>query len=147
MNAVHPTMRQALADCLPPGFRQAPAMRAISRLDAQISAQASTIAALRAQAQHQEVRIDILRAALRNCNAPACPADQFAHTYQHPELGELECHLYGEEGEPEYGMEDLVELRAAYLHGTDIADRLTNDEAARIEIAACAALAEAQMEF
>ena len=105
------------------------------------------MARLEAQVAVQLARINVLSAALRNCNAPACPADQFAYTYQHPELGELECHLYGEEGEPEYGMDELVELRAAYLHGTDIADRLSDDEAAHIEIAACAALAEAQMEF
>ena len=55
--------------------------------------------------------------------------------------------MYGEEGEPENGMDELAELRAAYLRGTDIADRLTKDEVERIEIAACAALAEAQMEF
>ena len=119
----------------------------LGRLLAQADAQTATITVLRAEAAQKDARIDILSAALRNCNAPACPADQFAYTYQHPELGELECHLYGEEGEPEYVMEDLVELRAAYLRGVDIADRLTKDEVERIEIAACAALAEAQMEF
>lgn len=144
MNTVRPTMRQALADCLPPGFRQAPVMHAISvaesahisRLDAQIAAQASTIAALRAEAARKDARINILSAALRNCNAPACPSEHFAHTYQHPELGELECHLYGEEGEPENDLPPLLELRAAYLRGIDIADRLSDDEVERIEIAA-----------
>ena len=105
------------------------------------------IARLEAQVASQLARINVLSAALRNCNAPACPSDYFTHTYQHPELGELECHLYGEEGEPENGMDELVELRAAYLRGVDIADRLTKDEVERIEIAACAALAEMQMEF
>lgn len=119
----------------------------LGRLLAQADAQTATITVLRAEAAQKDARINVLSAALRNCNAPACPADQFAYTYQHPELGELECHLYGEEGEPENGMDELVELRAAYLHGTDIADRLSDDEAAHIEIAACAALAAAQMEF
>ena len=105
------------------------------------------MARLEAQVAVQLARINVLSAALRNCNAPACPSEHFAHTYQHPELGDLECHLYGEEGEPENGMDELAELRAAYLRGVDIADRLTKDEVERIEIAACAALAEAQMEF
>ena len=119
----------------------------LGRLLAQADAQTATITVLRAEAAQKDARINVLSAALRNCNAPACPSEHFAHTYQHPELGELECHLYGEEGEPENGMDELVELRAAYLRGTDIADRLTKDEVERIEIAAIAALAEAQMEF
>ena len=118
----------------------------LGRLLAQADAQTATITVLRAEAAQKDARIDILSAELRNCNAPACPSEHFAHTYQHPELGELECHLYGEEGEPENGMDELAELRAAYLRGTDIADRLTKDEVERIEIAACAALADAQME-
>ena len=119
----------------------------LGRLLAQADAQTATITVLRAEAAQKDARINVLSAALRNCNAPACPSEHFAHTYQHPELGELECHLYGEEGEPENGMDELVELRAAYLRGTDIADRLTKDEVERIEIAAIVALAEAQMEF
>lgn len=154
MHIAHPDMQQ-IARCVPAGFQSAPVMHAIgvaesahlARMGAQIAAQASTIAALRAEAERSAARINVLSAALRQCNAPACPSGHFAHTYQHPELGELECHLYGEEGEPENGMDELVELRAAYLRGTDIADRLTKDEVERIEIAACAALAEMQMEF
>ena len=119
----------------------------LGRLLAQADAQTATITVLRAEAAQKDARINVLSAALRNCNAPACPSEHFAHTYQHPELGELECHLYGEEGEPENGMDELAELRAAYLRGVDIADRLTKDEVERIEIAAIAALAEAQMEF
>ena len=118
----------------------------LGRLLAQADAQTATITVLRAEAAQKDARINVLSAALRNCNAPACPSGHFAHTYQHPELGELECHLYGEEGEPENGMDELAELRAAYLRGVDIADRLTKDEVERIEIAACAALADAQME-
>ena len=119
----------------------------LGRLLAQADAQTATITVLRAEAAQKDARINVLSAALRNCNAPACPSEHFAHTYQHPELGELECHLYGEEGEPENGMDELVELRAAYLRGVDIADRLTKDEVERIEIAAISALAEAYMEF
>ena len=119
----------------------------LGRLLAQADAQTATITVLRAEAAQKDARINVLSAALRNCNAPACPSEHFAHTYQHPELGELECHLYGEEGEPENGMDELAELRAAYLRGVDIADRLTKDEVERIEIAAIVALAEAQMEF
>ena len=153
MNIAHPDMQQ-IALCVPAGFQSTPVMHAIgaaesahiSRLGAQIAAQTSAIAALRAEAAQKDARINVLSAALRNCNAPACPSEHFAHTYQHPELGELECHLYGEEGEPENGMDELAELRAAYLRGVDIADRLTKDEVERIEIAACAALADAQME-
>lgn len=140
------TMHQALTSCLPPGFQQAPVMRAISvaesahinRLGAQIAAQASVITALRAEAVRKDARIDVLSAALRQCTAPACPADLFEHTFQHPDLGELECHLYGEDGDESVGWPGLIELHCAYLRGVDIADRLTDDEIERIEIAAAA---------
>ena len=121
----------------------------LGRLLAQADAQTATITVLRAEAAQKDARINVLSAALRNCNAPACPVDHFAHTYQHPELGELECHLYGEGGDSSTGFDDLVELRAAYLRGVDIAYRLTNDEAARIEIdaTAAAAVSDCEMEF
>ena len=144
MDTMHPVMRQALADCLPPGFRQAPVMHAISvaesthisRLDAQIAAQASTIAALRAEARKQEARIDILSAALCKVNAPPCPAGQFECAYVHPELGELECHLEHEPAEPDAGWPEEITLMAAYLCGRDFADRLSPKEIEHIQIAA-----------
>ncbi|MDD2711338.1 MAG: hypothetical protein PHU77_00320 [Simplicispira sp.] len=146
MNAVHPTLRQALADCLPPGFRQAPVMHAISiaesahisRLDAQVAAQAATISALRTEAARKDARIDVMEAALRKGHAPPCPAGQFEHAYVHPELGELECHLEWEQAEPEAGWPEEITLMAAYLCGRDIADRLTKGEVERIEIASAA---------
>lgn len=150
MNAVHPTMRQALAPCLPPGFQKAPVMHAISvaesahisRLEAQVAAQAAVIAALRTEAVRKEARIDILSAALRQYTPPPCPPDHIAHTFQHPDLGEIECHLYAEAGSPrtEYdpGDADLIELRAAYPRCADIAGYLTQDDVERIEIAAAA---------
>ena len=149
MNIAHHDMQQ-IARCVPAGFQSAPVMRAINiaesthinRLDAQLAAQASIIAALRADAARKDARIDILSAALRKVNAPPCPAEHFEATYRHHELGELECHLYGEEGEPENDLPPLLELRAAYLRGIDIADRLSDDEVERIEIAAGAKVKE-----
>lgn len=115
MDTMHPVMRQALAACLPPGFRQAPVMNAVQQLQA---------------------RIDAMGAALRRLNAPPCPAGEFEHTYMHPELGELECHLEHERAEPEAGWVEEVTLMTAYLCGRDITDRLTKDEVERIQIAA-----------
>lgn len=145
MNIAHPDMQQ-IARCVPAGFRSAPVMHAISvaesahisRLDAQIAAQASTIAVLRTEAARKDARIDILSAALRKVNAPPCPDGQFEYTFQHPELGEMTCHLEHESAEPEAGWPEEITLMAAYPRCADIAGYLTKDEAERIEIAAAA---------
>lgn len=149
MHIAHPDMQQ-IARCVPAGFQCAPVMHAvgvvesahINRLGAQIAAQASTIAALRAEAERSAARINVLSAALRQCTPPPCPPDHITHIFHHPDLGELECHLYAEAGSPqtEYdpGDADLIELRAAYPRCADIAAYLTDDEAERIEIAAAA---------
>lgn len=143
MNIAHPDMQQ-IARCVPAGFQSAPVMHAISvaesthisRLDAQIAAQAATIASLRTEAARKDARIDILSAALRQVNAPPCPAGQFEHTYKHPELGELECHLEHEQAEPDAGWTEEITLMAAYPRCGDIADRLSPKEIERIQIAA-----------
>ena len=69
-------------------------------------------------------------------DAPRPPRGMFAFTYQHPELGTLECHLEGERGDPDSGQRDTATLYSAYLRGVDIADRLTDDEVEAIELAA-----------
>ena len=69
-------------------------------------------------------------------DAPRPPRGMFAFTYQHPELGTLECHLEGEEAEPECGWPARVTLCEAYLRGVAITDRLTADEVGSIEVAA-----------
>lgn len=144
MDTMHPVMRQALADCLPPGFRQAPVMHAISiaesahisRLEAQVAAQAAVIAALRAEAVRKDARIDILNAALCKVNAPPCPAGQFECAYVHPELGELECHLEHEQAEPDAGWPEEITLMGAYARGLDIHWALSSLDIERIQAAA-----------
>ena len=123
---IHPVMQQAIAGLIPHGFRAAPVMDA---------------------AEHLSAINQTLRAALDSFDAPPCPRGQFLHVHQHKELGALDCHLEWEDGDPDSGQRDTATLYSAYLRGVDIADRLTKDEVERIEIAACAALAEAQMEF
>lgn len=105
MDYLHPTMQQALAGIVPPGFRSAPVMHAT---------------------QH-------LRAALASFDAPRCPAGQFLHVHKHQRLGALDCHLQWEDAEPEAGWPEQVALCAAYLRGVDIADRLTTREVEAIE--------------
>ena len=112
---IHPVMQQAIAGLIPHGFRAAPVMDA---------------------AEHLSAINQTLRAALDSFDAPPCPAGQFAYTFQHPELGPLDCHLEGERGDPECGQRDTATLYSAYLRGVDIADRLTRDEVGAIEIAA-----------
>ena len=58
-----------------------------------------------------------LRTELLQYDAPRCPRGQFAFTYQHPELGTLECHLEGERGDPDSGQRDTATLYSAYLRG------------------------------
>ena len=79
---------------------------------------------------------ETLRAMFASHCAPPCPAGQFLHIHQHPELGALDCHLEGERGDPDSGQRDTATLYSAYLRGVDIADRLTRDEVEAIEIAA-----------
>ena len=69
-------------------------------------------------------------------DAPRPPRGQFAYTYRHPELGPLDCHLEGEEGDESVGWPARMMLCAAYLRGVDITDRLTADEVEAIETAA-----------
>ena len=115
MENVHPVMQQALAGIVPPGFRSAPVMHAT---------------------QHLQGINQTLRAALKSFDAPPCPRGQFAYTFQHPELGPLECHLEGEEGDESVGWPARVTLCDAYLRGVAITDRLTADEVESIEVAA-----------
>jgi len=115
MQNVYPIFPQALAGIVPPGFRSAPVMHATQHLRA-INADLNT--------------------RLSQYDAPTCPAGQFAYTFQHPELGTLECHLEGERGDPDSGQRDTATLYSAYLRGVDIADRLTDDEVEAIELAA-----------
>ena len=115
MENVHPTMQQALAGIVPPGFRSAPVMHATQHLRA-INADLNT--------------------RLSQYDAPPCPPGQFAYTFQHPELGALDCHVEHEPAAPECGWPEEVTLHAAYLRGVDITDRLTRDEVHAIEHAA-----------
>ena len=89
-----------------------------------------------ADAKHWQAMCIQLRAELSLYDAPRPPRGQFAYTFQHPELGPLNCHLEGEEGDPDSGQRDTATLYSAYLRGVDIADRLTRDEVEAIEIAA-----------
>ena len=84
---------------------------------------------------HEQITRD-LRARLSLYDAPRPPRGQFAYTFQHPELGPLDCHLEGERGDPDSGQRDTATLYSAYLRGVDIADRLTRDEVEAIELAA-----------
>ena len=112
---IHPVMQQAIAGLIPHGFRASPVMDA---------------------AEHLSAINQTLRAALKSFDAPPCPRGQFAYTFQHPELGELVCHLEAEEGDESVGWPEQVTLYSAYLRGVDIADRLTDDEVEAIELAA-----------
>lgn len=89
-----------------------------------------------ADAKHWQAMCIRMRAELTQYDAPPCPRGQFAFTYQHPELGPLECHLEGERGDPDSGQRDTATLYSAYLRGVDIADRLTRDEVESIELSA-----------
>lgn len=89
-----------------------------------------------ADAKHWQAMCIRLRIELTLYDAPQPPHGQFAFTYQHPELGTLECHLEGERGDPDSGQRDTATLYSAYLRGVDIADRLTDDEVEAIEISA-----------
>ena len=107
MQNVHPIFQQALAGIAPP-----------------------------ADAKHWQAMCIQLRTELTQYDAPRPPKGQFAYTFQHPELGPLECHLEGEEGDESVGWPERVTLCAAYLRGVDITDRLTADEVEAIETAA-----------
>ena len=89
-----------------------------------------------ADAKHWQAMCIRMRTELTLYDAPQPPRGQFAFTYQHPELGTLECHLDGERGDPDSGQRDTATLYSAYLRGVDIADRLTDDEVESIELAA-----------
>ena len=89
-----------------------------------------------ADAKHWQAMCIRMRAELTLYDAPQPPRGLFAHTYQHPELGTLDCHLEGERGDPDSGQRDTATLYSAYLRGVDIADRLTADEVEAIETAA-----------
>ena len=115
MENVHPVMQQAIAGLIPHGFRAAPVMDA---------------------AEHLSAINQTLRAALKSFDAPPCPRGQFSYTYRHPELGTLDCHLEGEEGDESVGWPARVTLCDAYLRGVAITDRLTADEVESIEVAA-----------
>lgn len=112
MENVHPTMQQALAGIVPPGFRSAPVMTAT---------------------KHWQGINDTLRAALAIFDAPPCPAGQFLHVHQHKELGALDCHLEWEDGDPSVGWAESITLNAAFLRGVDIFGRLTAAEVEAIE--------------
>lgn len=107
MDYLHPTMQQALAGVVPPGFRSAQVMHAT---------------------QHLQGINETLRAALKSFDAPPCPAGQFLHVHKHPTLGSLDCHLEWEEGDHEVGWYEQVTLCAAYLRGINVALRLTASE-------------------
>ena len=89
-----------------------------------------------ADEKHWQAMCTQLRAELSLYDAPRPPRGQFAYTYQHPELGALDCHMEGERGDPDSGQRDTATLYSAYLRGVDIADRLTDDEVEAIELAA-----------
>ena len=89
-----------------------------------------------ADAKHWQAMCIQLRTELTQYDAPKPPKGQFAYTFQHPELGPLECHLEGERSDPDSGQRDTATLYSAYLRGVDIADRLTRDEVEAIELAA-----------
>ena len=107
MQNVHPIFQQALAGIAPPS-----------------------------DAKHWQAMNQDLRRTLAQYDAPPCPAGQFAYTYQHPELGDLECHIEAEEGDESVGRPEQVTLCAAYLRGVEISARLTDDEVEAIELAA-----------
>ena len=107
MQNVHPIFQQALAGIAPPS-----------------------------DSKHWQAMCIQLRTELTQYDAPKPPKGQFAYTFQHPELGPLECHLEGEEGDESVGWPERVTLCAAYLRGVDITDRLTADEVEAIELAA-----------
>lgn len=116
MENVHPTMQQALAGIVPPGFRSAPVMHA---------------------AQHLQAINGTLRAALKSFDAPPCPKGQYLFCHTHVELGSLQCHMEpDEEGTPRHPVRPY--LRSAFLRGIDICHRLTSAEVEEIEHAALA---------
>jgi hypothetical protein len=112
---LNPVFQTVLRGVIPAGFRSAPVMHAT---------------------EHWEQQNKSLRAALASFDAPPCPAGQFAHTYQLPDVGELECHLEGEEGDESVGWPAQVTLCEAYLRGARFTDRLRPDEVEAIETAA-----------
>ena len=112
MENVHPTMQQALAGIVPPGFRSAPVMHAT---------------------QHLQGINETLRAALKSFDAPPCPAGQFLYVHKHPTLGALDCHLEAEPAAPECGWPAQVVLCEAYLRGVRFTDRLDAAEVEAIE--------------
>lgn len=107
MQNVHPIFQQALAGIAPPS-----------------------------DAKHWQAMVVQLRTELTQYDAPPCPAGQFAYTYRHPELGDLECHIEAEEGDESVGWPEQVTLCAAYLRGVDITARLSVDEIEAIEMKA-----------
>ena len=112
MDYLHPIMQQALAGIVPPGFRSAPVMHATQHLRA-INADLNT--------------------RLSQYDAPPCPAGQFAYTFQHPELGPLDCHIEWEDAAPEAGWAEHIKLCEAYLRGVHFTNRLTPAEVEAIE--------------
>ena len=104
MQNVHPIFQQALAGIAPP-----------------------------ADAKHWQAMCIRMRAELSLYDAPKPPRGQFAYTYRHPELGPLDCHLEGEEGDESVGWADQVTLCEAYLRGVRFTDRLDAAEVEAIE--------------
>lgn len=87
-------------------------------------------------AKHWQAMCIQLRAELSQYDAPKPPKGQFAYTFQHPELGPLDCHLEGEEGDESVGWPARVTLCEAYLRGARFTDRLRPGEVEAIELAA-----------
>lgn len=79
-------------------------------------------------------RIEALNAALASFDAPKPPEGCFAFSYQHPDLGRIDCHLTHlpeEDGAPED-----VELEAVYLRGAPFDQYLPYKDAEAIKDAA-----------
>ena len=107
MQNVHPIFQQALAGIAPPS-----------------------------DAKHWQAMNQDLRRTLAQYDAPPCPRGQFAFTYQHPELGTLECHLEGEEADESVGWPEQVTLCDAYLCGRKFTGWLKPEDVEAIELAA-----------
>ena len=91
---------------------------------------APSLAATPANIAHLQAFIAQQAKALAQFDAPAAPAGQQEFSYQHGELGMLECHL-------DYDHESgHTELTAAYLHGTDVSAHLSSTEVQHAESAA-----------
>lgn len=72
---------------------------------------------------------DVLKAKLRSYQAPKPKADTVRYVYQHKQLGQLDCDIWGEAGEKASadcpGCDDIAEVRAVYLRGVEISELLS----------------------